>query len=314
MTASTSSYDSPDELDHRVRLAAFEFLRLQTEVRGETLPRSVLAEGFPFDGRRVPLLGPQGIFKPAILEIPLSITTVPIVEGRERPYEDEVGEDGLVRYRYRGRDPSHRDNVGLRVAMARGTPLVYLYGVVPGEYMPIWPVFIVGDHPTELAFSVAVDAKESIQPDVLPLPDCGASAIRRYITRATQFRLHQQGFRARVLLAYQERCAVCRLKHSELLDAAHILPDTHPKGEPVVPNGLALCRLHHAAFDQSIMGIRPDLGVEIREDILRETDGPMLVHGLQGFQGAQIVVPRRTELRPKQELLAERYEMFRKTG
>jgi hypothetical protein len=36
----------------------------------------------------------------------------------------------------------------------------------------------------------------------------------------------------------------------ELLDAAHILPDGHPKGEPVVPNGLALCKLHHAAFDR----------------------------------------------------------------
>lgn len=315
MTILGRSYGSADDLDPRVRLAAFDFLRRQTEIHGETLPRHLLATGFQFQGHRVPLLGPPGIFKPAILpEVPLSITTAPVVEGRDRPYEDEIGEDGLVRYRYRGTDPRHRDNIGLRLAMEGGTPLIYLYGVVPGEYMPIWPVYIVGDSPAELAFSVAVDAKESVQSAIIPSPEAGANPIRRYITRATQVRLHQQGFRGRVLLAYRERCAVCRLKHSELLDAAHILPDTHPKGEPIVPNGLALCRLHHAAFDQSIMGIRPDLGVEIREDILRETDGPMLVHGLQGFQGARIIVPRRTELKPRQEFLAERYEMFRKAG
>jgi hypothetical protein len=48
------------ELDQRVRLAAFQWLRAQMDVHGEVLPRSVLAEGFVFDGRRVPLLGPQG--------------------------------------------------------------------------------------------------------------------------------------------------------------------------------------------------------------------------------------------------------------
>jgi len=54
--------------------------------------------------------------------------------------------------------------------------------------------------------------------------------------------------------------------------------------------------------------------IEIRADILRESDGPMLVHGLQGFQGVRTAVPGRTELQPDREFLAERYEMFRKTG
>jgi putative restriction endonuclease len=311
----TEAFDYAHSLDQRVRLAAFDFLRRETELRGETLPRSILAEGFQFDGQRVPLLGPQGIFKPAILsQVPLSITTVPIVEGRARPYEDEIGDDGLVRYRYRGTDPTHRDNVGLRLAMARGTPLVYLYGIVPGEYMPIWPVFIVGDDPASLSFSIAVDLKETVA--LSPTEQVGvlAEGRRAYVTRLTQQRLHQQGFRKRVLRAYQERCAVCRLRHSELLDAAHILPDGHPKGEPIVPNGLALCGLHHGAFDRALLGIRPDLVVEIRGDILRETDGPMLVHGLQGFQGTRIVVPTRADLEPNREFLAERYDIFRKAG
>ena len=76
------------DLDARVRVAAFNFLADQTRLLGEVLPRTLLAQGFPFEGTRVRLLGPhQGIFKPAILpELPLTITTVPIVEGQERPY------------------------------------------------------------------------------------------------------------------------------------------------------------------------------------------------------------------------------------
>jgi len=135
---------------------------------------------------------------------------------------------------------------------------------------------------------------------------------RRYATRATLFRLHQQSFRMRVLRAYRERCAICRLRHLELLQAAHILPDGHPRGLPVVPNGLALCALHHAAFDRNVLGVRPDLRVEVRLDVLEEEDGPMLEHGLQGFHGVVVMVPRAERSRPNREFLAERYEMFRR--
>jgi len=67
----------------------------------------------------------------------------PIVEGREPPYEDRVEEGGAILYRYRGTDPRHPDNAGLRLAMQRQTPLIYLYGLVPGRYLPVWPVYIV---------------------------------------------------------------------------------------------------------------------------------------------------------------------------
>jgi Predicted restriction endonuclease len=313
VTEDLDPWTAAREIDQRVRIAAFEFLRIQTELRGEVLPREVLAEGFKFDDQRVPLIAPQGIFKPAVLpEMPLTITTVPVIEGRERPYEDEMDENGLLLYRYRGIDPSHRDNSGLRLVMRRGVPLIYLFGVVRGEYMPVWPVFIVRDDPASLAFSVAVDLKDTAVTDVPDLVSNVANARRAYVTRITQQRLHQAGFRIRVIRAYQGRCAVCRLRHFELLDAAHILPDRHPKGDPTVSNGLALCKLHHAAFDGHILGVRPDLVVEIREDILREKDGPMLVHGIQGFQGSQIIIPTRRELQPDREFLAERYEIFKK--
>ncbi len=130
--------------DQRVRSAAFAFLDAQTRRHGEVLPRDLLAEGFLFEGQRVPLLGPQGIFKPrALRELPLSITPVPIVEGRDRPYADELSPDNLLTYRYRGTDPGHRDNVGLRLAMRRRVPLIYFVGMVPGQYMATWPAYVV---------------------------------------------------------------------------------------------------------------------------------------------------------------------------
>jgi putative restriction endonuclease len=198
--------------------------------------------------------------------------------------------------------------------MVRQSPLVYLYGITPGRYLPVWPVFVVGEDRAGHAFRVAVDTAETAI-DLDPNRPATVSEIRRrYVTAQVHVRVHQVAFRERVLAAYREQCAVCRLRHAELLDAAHILPDGHPLGEPTVPNGIALCKLHHAAFDRHILGVRPDLVVETREDILREEDGPMLRHGLQGFQGVRIRVPRPDDLRPSTEFLAERYELFRKTG
>jgi putative restriction endonuclease len=106
-----------DDLDTKVRLKAFSFIEDLSCTYRDALPRELLAAGFDFEQTRIPLIGPQGIFKPAILQVPISITTVPIIEGKARPYEDEIGNDGLMRYKYRGSGPMHRDNVGLRLAM-----------------------------------------------------------------------------------------------------------------------------------------------------------------------------------------------------
>ncbi|MGH7151676.1 MAG: HNH endonuclease [Planctomycetota bacterium] len=302
------------ELDTRVRLAAFAFLQEQVRLHGEVLPASLLRRGFDFEGRAIRLSGPEGIFKPAILpEVPLSIRTAPPVEGRPAPYADRVEGKDIFLYCYRGTDPAHPDNEGLRKAMALGIPLVYLIGISKGAYQPEWPVYVVGDDPDHLEFRVQID-----QRDVLGsaggVAESGAEARRAYITAAVQKRVHQRVFSDRVVRAYRRRCAICRLGHKELLDAAHILPDTHPKGEPVVPNGLCLCKLHHGAFDASLLGIRPDLVVEVRADVLREEDGPVLVHGLQKAHGERILVPREPPLHPDRDRLAERYEGFKKAG
>ena len=121
-----------EELDYQVRLAAFNFLEEQSQIHGDYLPRRTLERGLTFQQRRVPLVGPQGIFKPAILNLPISITTAPPVPGSPRPYDDKVGPDGLWRYKYRGTDSNHPENAGLRTLMRRQIPLIYFVGVEPG--------------------------------------------------------------------------------------------------------------------------------------------------------------------------------------
>lgn len=299
------------DLDLRVRLAAFEFLAQAVSLHGEVLPARLLRRGFNFEGGLVKLKGVQGIFKPQILpDLPLSITTAPPEPGLPPPYADGFSQDqSTLLYRYRGTDPRHHQNVGLRRAMERGRPLVYFHGIDKSEYFAVWPVYVIGDEPHALRFRIAIDDSVFASQDLLTVAE-GSEARREYVTHATRYRIHQKSFRARVLRAYQSRCALCRLRHHELLDAAHIVPDSDPLGIPEVPNGLALCKLHHAAFDQNLIGIRRDLVVQVRADILAEDDGPMLIHGLQEFHDHRILIPRRPDQRPRGEFLERRFEEF----
>lgn len=301
----------PNVRDAQVRKMAFDWLERQTGLHGDVLPKVLLSAGFQFEGQRVPFIAPNGIFKPRVLpEIPLTITTVP-----DGPYLDNFADDHRLSYAYRGRDPNHRDNAGLREAMRRKAPLIYLFGLVPGRYLPIWPVFVVGDDPAGLRFTVMADDRQSIADTLLAGAEAeadraGDAPRRQYITSAVQVRLHQRSFRERVLKAYREQCSLCRLRHRELLDASHIIPDNDPRGEPRVSNGLSLCKIHHTAFDRHFLGIDPDGVINIRRDLLDETDGPMLQHGLKEMHRARLTVPKAVDDRPDRDRLAERFRKF----
>ncbi|MCK4798638.1 MAG: HNH endonuclease [Spirochaetes bacterium] len=239
------------------------------------------------------------------MKFPLSITT--ITEG---PYDDSFSEDGYVVYKYRGTDINQRDNVGLRECMKRNIPLIYLHSVIPGKYLPFWPVYIVADDPSSLSFKVALDDFESVNREKGRVYETDARRI--YLTTTIRVRLHQRGFRERVLHAYRSQCALCKLKHLELLDAAHIIPDGDPGSKPTVDNGLALCKLHHAAFDSFIIGITPDYIIKVRKDVLDEIDGPMLQHGLKGLNNNKVILPSYKRNWPNRDFLGIRYQRFKK--
>ena len=296
------------DLEHekQVRAAAFAWLGSRVDENG-VVSRDVLMEGFLYQGVRVPLMSQVGIFKPAAMRLPLSIMT-----SVKDPYKDEMGSDKLLRYKYQGTNPHNRFNRGLRGTMLHQLPLVYFHGLVPNRYSAIWPVYVVNDSPDALEFSVTCEASTMIDP-VFSLQDEGepfGELRREYAAVEVPRRIHQRAFRERVLRAYSHQCAFCQLRHGELLDAAHITPDSALHGEPVVSNGMSLCRLHHAAFDRLMLGVHPSYVIHVRRDILEEVDGPMLRHGLQGLEGQRIVVPSRRVERPDEGRLGERFGEF----
>ncbi len=295
------------EREHTVRGALFAHLdRLSSSGESHEL-RWEQTEYFTVHAERfiIRQTHGRGIAKPAGLDAALSITTAYTPMGKRRPYEDSVGADGLQRYHYEGADPNRATNRALRACFEYSLPLVYFIGVDKGLYAAVYPVYVVADDPQR--------GEVTISPVVVDLtsPRSETYHERRYAESLTRRRIHQPLFRADVLHAYRTRCSICHLGHRELLDAAHIIPDSRPNGEPVVPNGLALCKIHHAAFDANLVGIRPDYRVEVNDELLQEHDGPMLRHGIQAAHGQLIDTPRRVGLRPDPQRLEERYEEFR---
>lgn len=306
--------------ESRVRSEAFSALRARQQVHGEVLPSHVLLEHIAVAGRSIAIANMMsGIHKPAQLTAALTLTTAPPKRSGGQPYEDRFDEaSSTLRYHYR--DPRSQtpkavhdaelDNASVRAAMSARLPLIYLYGVDSGRYLPFFPVFVVGDDAKarEFLLDVTDHAPEIIGAEFLARD----APARRYRLQVVRTRMHQSGFRSAVLRAYRNSCAVCSLKQESLVEAAHIVPDSEG-GPSTVTNGLGLCKLHHAAYDHFIIGIRPDdLTVSIRTDILKEVDGPMLRHGLQEFHGQPLrVTPERKAARPSRAFLEARWDRFK---
>ncbi len=193
-------------------------------------------------------------------------------------------------------------------------PLIYFHSVIKGKYLASWPVYLTNDNKESLEFTVAVDEIKSIENPVNQVNEDAEYYRRSYLTSNIQIRLHQRSFRERVLLAYQNQCALCKLRHIELLDAAHIIGDKDDLGDPVIQNGLSLCKIHHAAFDHNIIGINPDYQVIVRQDILEEIDGPMLKYGLQSLNKSKLILPSHRNDWPDRERLEKRFDTFLKAG
>jgi putative restriction endonuclease len=292
-----------------IRGAALHWLSAVTLDGRRPISRVQLANDFVWNGERFPLIDRgRGIRKPAGWTTALSITTAVAASGGLRPYDDAIGADGLHRYKLRRDANGRSENQGLRAAMERQVPLMWFYGEAPAQFQAIFPVFLIGEEPELDQFVIAPTADAPGLLSETPVE----GALRRYLVAETRRRLHQPLFAGQVMLAYRTRCAVCALAHRELLDAAHVVPDSETDGVPVVTNGLALCKIHHAAYDSGILGIRPDLVVEIHQQLLEEIDGPMLRHGLQEHHGRSLMqLPDRPADRPDPARLAWRYARFR---
>lgn len=294
-----------DEL--ALRREAMAWLTVRTNDGADAISRDELTQ-FTFRGQRITLIDQgRGIRRPRQCVAALSIMTVHTPQGRTRPYEDVLGPDGYPRYKLRSDARSGADNRTVMEAMKRQLPMIWLIGVAPSWFQAVFPVYAIGFESEHDQLILAYDSAQRVPVPESPMEE----VLRRYIVRETRQRVHQPVFRSMVMRAYQTQCSVCSLRHTQLLDAAHIVPDASDGGIAAVRNGLALCKIHHAAYDVGILGISPDYAVAIRDDILAEVDGPLFEHGIKGLHGGNLMVlpTRRTE-RPDRQLLDQRYQQF----
>jgi putative restriction endonuclease len=291
-------------LDDLIRMLALKRVTELRDLWGDSIPESELAKGFVVNGEVVLLKGPQGIFKPR----QLSDGPLTIMSTLGSRYEDELLEDAnTLNYDYAPRSREH-ENEGLKRLMAAHAPVILLKQVKSRprpEYMVVAPMFVEGfdDRRRQFALSTRLDA--------VVKPASEEAVVLREIRRAygettVRTRLHQAYFRRDVLSVYRGRCTVCELQTRPLLQGAHIVPDAAAAGVAVVQNGLALCSLHHAAYDRNILRISPDYQIRVEQDWIVPGDEFGRV-ALSDFDGRRLVVPRDPDHRPSRDFLAARF-------
>jgi putative restriction endonuclease len=301
---------APDP-DHELRVAAHQQARKLGQHYDDLVPVAALRAGFEHNGERVSFGSFQkGIHRPRQMRGPAALTlmTAARVPGKKAAYEDELDiENRAIVYHYRAGSIDQPDNRALRAAFEMQVPLIYLHGIAPGQYMVVQPVFATRDDPIgrRVLLEVGLPVADLSGEGIVSPPD-----VRDYAIREVRQRLHQQRFRRDVLRAYRHRCAICALREPELVQAAHIIDDVEERGIAAVVNGLALCAIHHLAYDRNLMGIDPGGVVHIARRLLNEVDGPMLREGLQGFHGAAILRPRNPAERPDPIRLEHRFDRF----
>ena len=257
----------------RIRLDAIHYVRDLRE-RWVAVPASEVQQ-FTTGGERVFLKGQQGIFKPAELADPLSITST-----IDSPYTDDPIEGSRVLYDFL---PSTREfeNLGLKKCAESEIPLIYFLQVKrrPNpEYVIFAPVYVVGWDDAARRFLIDLSEQKPgavVSPPpvtrqlTLPAIRTPQSPMeiremsRSYVVTMVQRRLYQARFRNAVLKAYRERCAVCGLRLRALLDAAFVATDREPQPVVIVSDGIALCASHHRAFNARILTFDAEYVVHI---------------------------------------------------
>ncbi|ECS3449043.1 HNH endonuclease [Salmonella enterica subsp. enterica serovar Derby] len=127
--------------------------------------------------------------------------------------------------------------------------------------------------------------------------------------------LHQRDpkFRQAVLRAYNYQCAVCgfNMRHDNApiaLEAAHIRWKQH-HGPCEVPNGLALCAIHHKAFDRGSIGLDENMRVVVSDAV---NGGGVVQRLFWDFAGKEIALPPVKENYPGDRFVEwHRKEVFR---
>jgi len=223
-----------------------------------------------------------------------------------------------------GRTPS---SVSMKLGnLASFDSVLQLRGIVglPGASnldRTIWEEF--HENPAELVpfsrerFDALFTESESETTEVIP-----GNGIRRInrptfgeteVTRPAKQRRGQDYFREIVLNNYGNRCALTGLPVRVLLIASHILPWSGHEAERLnVRNGIALNRLHDAAFDQGLIAFDDDLCLMLSSHLSARLTHESVRSSFETFEGKPLRLPA-DGIPPKIEFLAKHRHRFKVT-
>lgn len=306
----SDTFTPEEELD--AHLATMKWLEEQRINGHEILTFQTLNDGFRWHGHRIQLINRnQGIWRPKQFRGAFSFKTTSTEED-SRPYDDTIDDDGLLHYQFTDSDNKAWTNNAMIEAHLRKYPLVWLIRVPsmknPTLYYMRFPAYIKDVNLQNREFIIDID--DWIPSGNLTTPP---PIEKKYKSRWMKERIHQHDFREHVLSAYQISCAVCDLPHAQLLEASHIIADSRETGAPEVSNGLALCRLHHTAYDRHLLGIDADRRIHVATRAKR-IETIHLQTGLLPFEGRSLThVPAAKQMRPDGDRLAEHFKEFLQT-
>jgi len=121
-------------------------------------------------------------------------------------------------------------------------------------------------------------------------------------------RVRDQAFARLVKAAYNNRCAICGTYRetpagTPEVEAAHIYPRSE-QGADDPRNGLALCKLHHWAFDSGWLSITDAYTI-----LVADAPDRAGYHEFKQLEGRQITLPDDDELHPHAQFLAKHREL-----
>ena len=156
-----------------------------------------------------------------------------------------------------------------------------------------------------------VEMLQQLSSDQQGVADAHVSEViaepRRHAVLATKRALRQSSFRNRVLVAYGHGCAMCGVQ-LRLLDAAHILPAAHAESTDGTDNGVALCALHHRAYDGALVTFDARYRTHINAAMARALGEDGHDGGLPAFQRAlrpRLALPPDRRDRPARRFVDE---------
>jgi putative restriction endonuclease len=153
----------------------------------------------------------------------------------------------------------------------------------------------VGQRLEELLRKVPAQELPELSPHFSPV----VADERVYGEYSTLLRVGQGTFRARLLNAYQGRCAISREKSIPVLDAAHIQPYLGPHSNHI-QNGLLLRTDLHRLYDLGYVTVTPDYQFEVSRRLKEEFDNGEHYYR---YQGVELNLPGDRSLHPSPDAL-----------